>query len=192
MKKYNDYFEKRIFKNKPNKSHEINGKRVWESRSVAVNAVIIIEYNDELYVLMAQRGEGAADNQFKWNVPSGYLDNNETGPEAADREVWEETGFDITTINKIKSDDVVANFLEQPWFVNTDPSANRQNVSLRYGVFFRTKKLPMLTDIFSEPKEIADLKWEKIENIDKYDWAYGHDKVIGQFIQLLVDNGYIE
>ena len=77
--------------------------------------------------------------------------------------------------------------MKQPWFVNTDPSENRQNVSLRYGAYFKSDILPELTDENSEPNEIADLKWEKVKNLDKYDWAYNHDKKIVEFLELIND-----
>jgi len=170
------------FNNIPNKFYKVDDKIIWDSRSVAVIAFIILEKDNDIYVLIGQRGTGAPDNNGLWNCPCGYLDRNETGSEAIDREVWEETGFDIDTIKN-----PIIDYMKQPWFVNTDPSENRQNVSLRYGAYFKSDILPELTDENSEPNEIADLKWEKVKNLDKYDWAYNHDKKIVEFLELIND-----
>ena len=192
IKKYKN-FKPREFKNTPNKSYDVgNGKVVWDSRSVAVNVMVFLDYQDDIYVLIGKRGTGAADNIGKYNVPSGYLDRDETGPEAADREVWEETGFDLTQIDSLMIDDVIVDYLQKPWDVNTLPGANRQNVSLRYGVFLRVDELPELTTVFSEPNEVAEVKWEKLEYIDEYEWAYNHDELIHDFEQLLTDKGYLQ
>lgn len=175
------------FKNIPNQSYRIDDKIFWDSRSVAVNCFIFVKYNDNNYVLIEQRGLGAADNIGKWVSPCGYLDFQETGTEAVTREVWEETGFDLDSIKNL-----IVSFLDQPWFVNTNPSANRQNVSLRYGIYFESDTLLPLTDKYSEPNEIIDLKWVKIEDIGQYDFAYNHDKIILEFENLLIEKGYIQ
>lgn len=200
----------KVFNNIPNKSHfienpnwftkfvnwfrkifkiSVKGRTLWESRSVAVNAYIFAYFNSENYVLVGQRGIGAPDYRGRWNVPSGYMDWNETGSEATNREVWEETGFDLTKIKKI-----IVSFLDQPWFVNTDPNENKQNITLRYGVYFHADTLPDLTDENSEPNEIGDLKWLKLDdfhNNNSYKWAFTHDEKINIFENILIENGYI-
>lgn len=168
------------FNNIPNQSYKIDNKVFWDSRSVAVNCVIFLNMDNNIYVLIGQRGIGTPDNQGLYNIPSGYLDFSETGSEAVKREVWEETGFDLNSI-----DSPIMSFLDQPWHVNTDPSANRQNVSLRYGIYFDSESLPKLTNKYSEPNEVADLKWINIDNLNQYEWAYDHDQLILQFKNIL-------
>ena len=93
----------KTFKNRPNQAFNIGGNVVWNSRSAAIVAVVIAKMGDDLYALINQRGSGAADNRGKFNCTCGYIDWSETGPEAFEREIWEETGIDIDEIKKTKN-----------------------------------------------------------------------------------------
>lgn len=170
------------FKNKPNILHEtIEGKKIWESRSVAVNAVILLMFNNELYVLASKRGPNAADSKGLMNLPSGYLDWDESGTEAMFREIWEECGLDINILLN-NSFYTFTDYIEQPWHVNTIPSENRQNVSLRYGLYADVDNLFDLTTEHNEiVGEVEDSLWLNIKDINKYKWAFNHDKVIEDF-----------
>lgn len=180
------------FKNTPNKCYNVDDKEIWVSRSLAVNGVIIVVNNYNSYVLAGQRGSGSPDFRGLWNVPSGYLDYDETCSDACLREIYEETGLDIKEL--IKNNMVIVSDMEQPWFVNSDPTSNRQNVSLRYGMVvllsgevsddysIDENKFPILTNKYSEPNEVSDLKWINIKDVDNYEWAFNHDKVIKEYL----------
>lgn len=176
------------FKNKPNKSYIVDDsgvqKLVWESRSTAVNLVILMNNGiAEDHVLVSQRGPNAADYRGKWNVIAGYLDWDETGPESAIRECWEEVGFNLPEF--MKNGVVLKKDLDQPWHVKTLPSANRQNISLRYGVYLKAngKEFPWLTLENNEVKgEVSTALWMPISDIDKHEWAFGHDQVIKDYL----------
>jgi 8-oxo-dGTP pyrophosphatase MutT (NUDIX family) len=171
------------FNNVHNKCHTtVNGNQVWESRSVAVNCLVILKIINEYFILIGKRGNGSPDNVGKWNIPSGYMDYNETGTAACYREVWEETGVDIDDIKG----DVILNLLEEPWYVNTDPTENRQNISLRYGIIINTDYFPDFSFENNEPDEVAELKWVNIKHINKYDFAFKHDIVIQQFVNRFI------
>jgi len=175
------------FKNRPNNSYKVDNKIVWESRSPALVAVIIAEFEQEEYVLIGKRGTGAPDNQGKWNVPCGYLDWDENGYDGVCREIYEETGLHIPGLleedgngNNIWISD---NHMTQPFFVNTDPSENRQNVSLSYGLYFVCDyELPKLTTENCEPDEVAEVKWMKLSQLESYDFAFSHDKRIKYYL----------
>jgi 8-oxo-dGTP pyrophosphatase MutT (NUDIX family) len=180
-----------IFKNKPNVSYEVkdekgNKKTIWNSRSVAVNCVVVLVGDFDMmgpFVLASKRGPNAADFQGKWNLVSGYLDYNESGTEAVYREVWEECGINIPAI--IKTHKVISNDLIQPWHVKTEPDENKQNVSLRYGVIIKYKTgetFPLSLEHNEVEGEVEEAIWMPIENIDKYEWAFNHDKVILEYI----------
>ena len=86
------------FNNTPNTLHTIEGRMVPESRSVAVVGVIVaidkhtsLSYLGckDIYVLAEKRSRNM-DSPGKWCLPCGYLDWDETGPEALIREVYEE------------------------------------------------------------------------------------------------------
>ena len=171
------------FNSKPNQSYKVDGKTIWESRSPALVGVIVINYKKDDYVLIGERGKGAADYQGKWNVPCGYLDWNENGTNGIFREIYEETGVYIPNI--LKTDEILDNHMNQPFHVNTDIESNRQNVSLSYGLYFKSDSLPKLSDENSEPDEVGDIKWVKIIDIDKFDFAFDHDERIMMYYEQL-------
>lgn len=171
------------FNNRTNTPHEINGKIIWESRSVAVVGVIIIYQNSIPYVLVSKRGPNSADFKGKMNLVAGYLDWNESGSEGFIREAWEETGFNLPEhLSRLK---VHLNNLDNPWSISSTPSNNLQNVSLRFGVIFelpKNEKLPELTTEHNEVEgEVEDPMWMKISDVYKYDWAFNHDKTINSY-----------
>ncbi len=178
---------KPIFKNRPNKSYKIDGKEIWESRSVAVNLIVLVWTHDLKgpYVLTSKRGPAAADNKGKMNLIAGYLDWDETGEEATYRETWEECGIYIPDLLK-NSSEIVTNDLDNPWYIATKPSENRQNISLRYGVALVLKSniLPKLSTSNNEvPGEIENPMWMPLDDVNKYQWAFNHDQVIFDYIK---------
>lgn len=175
------------FKNTPNKSYQIDGKEIWVSRSVAINVIIMIKHNDDNYILIGKRGRGTPDYVGKWNIPSGYLDWDENGKEACYREVWEECGLDLKKLIDDNYHPFNINDMDNPWYVQTDPSSDKQNVSLRYGYIFQRdfEELPKLTSVHSEENEVEDLEWFKINSLDdlnKKEWAFNHKELIKQYL----------
>jgi 8-oxo-dGTP pyrophosphatase MutT (NUDIX family) len=165
------------FNNKPN--FTINNEDIshWVSRSTAVIVTIIL--NNEK-VLLVKRGHKISSSG-KWCNPCGYLDWNENATECAIREVWEETGLDISDL--IYNKKIKYNFLDYPWDIITNPSLNHnQDIALYFGVLIETEEIPLLTNNNCEEGEIEDAKWIDINSIDKYDIAFNHDKRIIKFI----------
>lgn len=183
------------FKNKPNTQHNIDGRVVWESRSVAVVGTIFIYQNLIPHVLVSRRGPNAEDFQGKMNLIAGYLDWNESGYEALVRETWEEVGFNLPKYlkkaEKIGETAILQNDLNQPWGVNTKIGENHQNISLRYGVAFQIgpdDKFPKLTTKYNEIEgECEDPMWLSLEdpNLESYEWAFNHDIVIEDYYNYL-------
>jgi len=180
------------FKNKPNKCHEItengNKRLIWESRSVAVNCIVVLKNNlCEQYVLVSERGPNAADFVGKLNLISGYLDWNESGTDAVYREAWEECGINLPELINNSFNVVIKNNLNDPWEVETTPNENRQNISLRYGVIlmYNHIELPHLSTEHNEIKgEVEKSWWMPITDIDNYQWAFSHDKVIKKYLKI--------
>lgn len=149
-----------------------DGKRYWVSRSVAVSTFLFLRDGVEIYVLANKRGKGSADFQGLWNCPCGYLDFDETGEEAAVREVREETGY-ILDIKELILDKVI-----------TCPRQNHQNVTLRY---FCEKSLTEVKKKEGEleggeEEEVEEIKLINIKDVDNYEWAFGHKEIIKEII----------
>ena len=163
-----------------NFSVKVDGKEYWISRSIAVAVFIFRKVGDKFQVLLEKRGKGAADNVGKWCSVCGYLDYDETLEEAATRETKEETGFEI---NK-----EYLTFVK----INSDPSENRQNVTVHY-VYFATEDEDFNLDKAQggEKDEIETVEWFDIGTLDEEDhikidiykmyerdFAFNHDKLI--------------
>lgn len=165
------------FKNRENKLHKINGKDVWESRSPAVVVVILAIWKDNIFVLGEKRSETMMDVPGKWVVPCGYIDWDEHGWEAVRREVYEESGLDI---NKYKRYLVHDND-QQPFYVQTNPAENRQNIALTYCLIYDFSAIGLPQEpVNHKDSEVEKLEWIPIERIfnTKYDWAFNHDERI--------------
>jgi 8-oxo-dGTP pyrophosphatase MutT (NUDIX family) len=185
------------FTNRRNTEHKIGDKSVWESRSVAVNCVIVVTDPDittEPFVLISKRGTGAADFQGLWNIPAGYLDYDETTSQSMVREVWEETNIDLYSILSMKEDNknyVVQDYIKKEWGTNSDITNNRQNVSFRFGIYFVMEDFINkihLSDKNSEPNEIGDIKWIPLSKVNDYNFAFNHDTLIKEFVNRYVDH----
>jgi len=187
------------FNNTPNteRIEHLTGDKFWDSRSVAVNTVIVVTNPDittEPFVLISKRGSGAPDFNGLWNIPAGYLDKNETTSEACVREVWEETNINLYSIIEMKEDDenyVVQEYIKREWGTNSDITNNRQNVSFRYGIFFVMEDYENkieLSNRNSEPNEVEEIKWIPLSTIGDYEFAFNHDQLIKDFVRKYVDH----
>ena len=143
-----------------------DGKKYWISRSVAVSVFLYIKHGEEEYILANKRGKGSADYQGLWNCPCGYLDFDETAEQAGVREVLEETGYILDENDLI--------FMK----VITDPRENRQNVSIRFEVHKSLDELKRVEMVGGEENEVDEVKLINVKDVDKYEWAFGHDKII--------------
>lgn len=178
------------FNNRPNKNHLIVDqgiREIWESRSIAVLAVVLLKKDDEYFVLAAKRGPKAMDQCGKMNVVCGYLDWDESALEAAVRETWEECGLYIPSYFDRWDPNL------QPWHVDSNPSSNRQNVTLRYGFVIDANEhgTPELCVDNNEVKgEVEDPRWISLKNVGDHQWAFSHDKVIKQYVSALHENDW--
>lgn len=182
-----------MFENKPNHIVvDIDGNPNWISRSMAVVVTVIL--NNEK-VLLVKRGPKTSSSG-KWCNPCGYLDWNENATQCALREVWEETGLNLSEVytnegitygpdSKYKPE-IESDFisLSHPWDIVTDPNLNHnQDIALYFGVSIKTNKEPSVTNKNCEKGEIDDVKWVDIKNINRYNFAFNHDKRIVKFLK---------
>lgn len=157
------------------------GETVWVHRSIAVAGFVFCKIDGEWCVLANQRGEGAPDFKGYWNCPCGYLDFDETTKEACIREIYEETG--------VKVDPNRLHFISY----NDDPEeSNRQNVTMRFMAIVPEDSIGISTNAIKgqlggEENEVKAIMWIKMSNLDDYQWAFGHDKLIKGLYTLIPD-----
>lgn len=178
------------FKNEPNKCYDIDGQKIWVSRSMAVAGVVFAwrESDEYPHVLISKRGEKSADFKGLMNLVCGYLDYNESATDAIIRETWEEVGLNLKEI--MESDLDIINNMDQPWFVASEPTQNRQNVTMRFGLCFSVdddEVLPKLTTEYNEVVgEVESPQWIPFKDVDNYEWAFGHDQVIKDYLEFIL------
>lgn len=150
-----------------------NGKFLgWFSRSIAVVGAVFCENKEGQWcVLASQRGKGTPDPEFvgKWNIVCGYLDYDETLRDAIHREVYEETGVNLNP-HGFRFDSI-----------NDKPNEDkRQNVTIRYSFVIKGKKCDDITfsHEHNEKDEVGDIKFIPLSDIDKYEWAFNHNRLV--------------
>ena len=148
-----------------------DGKKYWISRSTAVVGTIfsINRQDDTCYVLALKRGTGSETFPGLWCMPCGFIDFDETILEAASREIKEETNLDINpeylAINSI----------------DDDPKSFGQTITFRvFGYVTYRGHISVGTE--GEKDEVAEVKWINVKDIDQYEWAFNHDKLIKKYI----------
>lgn len=155
-----------------------DGQSYWISRSPAVTGLIYV-YNsseDQYYVAIVKRGKGAPDYNGYYCAPCGYSNWNETLYDGMRREVFEEIGLNLELHkNELDDDYDVEDFGEvQPIFINSDPKSNKQNITAYFAYLISSETLPELSMENSEPDESEEVLWVKMEDLDKYEFCFGH------------------
>lgn len=157
-----------------------DGRVIWLSRSCAVTTTVLCRVAGKSYILLGKRGVGCPDEVGKWNLPCGYLDWDETLPEAAVREVFEETGVNLLAIS---DSSILIDCMQQPWRVNSNHRpGSKQNISHHFYRVFTANELPATSTEYCEPNEIDELQWRSIDQLEGLDYAFGHDEVMQEFL----------
>lgn len=165
-----------------------NKRILYDGRYTAVSAYIYTYFKGHWYVLANKRGENAPDYKHCWNIVCGFLERNESGEQGIKREVYEETGFVFNDEDKFT---LIG--------VETEPEkCNNGNVSLQYayladwhkihGVFdydYETTGMPGAELRGGEEKEVEDVEFVAIDNLDKYKWAFNHRETIPEVFKMI-------
>lgn len=168
---------KPLFKNRPNTCHTLpDGTELWISRSCAVMSIVAAKCDGEIYIALGKRGEGVPDEKGKFCLSCGYMDWDENAFDAARREVWEELGLDV-------SDEREWGYNTQPWWVQSEPTANRQNITMRFWFRANCLELPQLSAENSEENEVEELCWVPLKEAVEMDLAFNHQLVLKQFFK---------
>ena len=164
------------------------GKKYWISRAMAVCGIVIVrDNNNNYYVLVNKRGEGAPNYKGCWNLICGYLDWDETLKEAVSREVLEETKVDIPPS------------LWEFTYLADDPNKDDlQNVTVRYKTIITMDQFKRFSEVGKnkiaayggEVNEVADIWLMPLnkESIDSVEWAFNHKDIV-KYEMLRYNNG---
>lgn len=145
----------------------------YVSRSCAAEAVVLCKKNGVWHVLANKRGPGCFNNVGLWNVPSGYVDTDETCEQTAVRETFEETGVSIYERNLTL------------YRLDSVPTG-RQNIVAVYYTVLNREELPRTSDEYSEKGEVAEIKWIPETEFDHYRWiSENHIGRVNEIIKLL-------
>lgn len=160
------------FKNRHNECYDTTcGKKLWHSRNVAVCTCLIRtkpEDSTKIQVLGVKRGKSMT-HEGKYCFPCGYLDWDETVPQAAIREIWEETGLAVD-LNDLD-------------FYQIDSDFNKfsQNVTVHFNLYYVGDDEPHGKNC--EPDEVDEVRWFDFEEAEELDWAFDHKERIKVLIK---------
>jgi 8-oxo-dGTP diphosphatase len=122
-----------------------NSNQPVHLRHVVVDMLVI----KERQILLVKRGgEDWFMEKGKWALPGGYLDRDETGKQAAVREVREETGYETKVIRLLWVND-------NPYRPN---ESWRQNVALIY-------LMKPLKKVGEHDHEISEARWFDLDHL---------------------------
>lgn len=145
------------------------GKKFWFSRTVGVSQVIFAKNKQNMWCILAkQRGKGNSSFPHMWTLPCAYIDFNQTGEQATQKETYESTHV-FVPLKNIKF-----------FTALTSPSINKQNVELVYYTIIENKTIDDIP-ITLPPNNLnvtENAKWIPINNIQHYNWAFDHDDMI--------------
>lgn len=156
------------------------GETWYDGRYCGVSGIVLLQKGTSYYILANKRGKGSADFKHLWNLPCGFLENTESGPEGVVREIFEECGVSIPKE------------LFTLYDVETEPEkCHKGHVTIRY-IAFITDELPGIDfsefnhigSTGGEQDEVEDRKWIPIQDYKNYDWAFNHEKVIEDLIKI--------
>lgn len=165
-----------------------DGKKYWISRAMATRSEVIVQDNDQLYLLINKRGPGTPDFQGCWNITCGYLEYDVTLEENASKELLEETSVYIQS-SKWKLQ-----------HIESDPErGNRQNVTAVYRVvltmdeFNQSKALGYTLSIEGGEENEVSSVWLMpltMENINSIEWAFNHKETAIKILQQYTGKEY--
>jgi len=117
-------------------------------------------------ILLVQRGPDYLE-PYKWALPGGYVERNETVKQAALREIYEETGYRCRVVDLFTVVDTPRRLHDE-----------RQNISFIY-------LCRPLTKTKQPDHEIKKIKWFDLNHLPpKKDFAFDHYRHIKLFLKL--------
>lgn len=153
-----------------------DGTKFYRNRGIGVVMLAFIKINRKFHVLCNKRGARTSEAALLWNLPSGYLDWDESGEDAAVRETLEECGIDIPLplVHEVEH--------------STSPKENRQNIIFRYLAILPSSfsKIPLIPND-PEEDEVREVKWIPIDEINNYNFAWNQLETIKRIFNTYIN-----
>ena len=169
------------------------GETLWSGCYSATCGITILRVKrflrkSKYYVLANKRGKGTPDFKHMWNLPCGFIEPSESGPECVRREILEECGIDIPAKLFV--------FLE----TDTRPTTrNKGHITLRYLAIIDKNTEGIDSSHFNEigttggeVDEVEERKWIDIDDVQNYSWAFNHAAVLKRISQGLKNRKLIK
>lgn len=131
----------------------------------AVGAIIEKVSNNKRYILIQDRSKNNDDIETGMiEIPAGKIREYENIFDALRREVWEETGLNITEIVGEKEKAVSANNGYET--ISYEPFCCTQNLSGGYSIILQTFICHAEGELLKQTNETINIHWELLSNIE--------------------------
>jgi|APSaa5957512535_1039671.scaffolds.fasta_scaffold19357_7 8-oxo-dGTP diphosphatase len=138
----------------------------YPMQSVCADAIVV--HNDE--ILLIKRNTEPFKDQYA--LPGGHLDlTDKNTQEAAERELKEETGIDLSKCEVLKFTEV-GTFSE----INRDPRGRYISVVYSYELMYKPR-------LVLDPKEVKSALWMDISDIYRGVLAFDHYEILLKFLR---------
>jgi 8-oxo-dGTP diphosphatase len=127
--------------------------------ALTVDAIVFVNDENGTSVLLIERG--IEPYKGKWALPGGFVNSNELLETACKRELKEETGLEVKSMEQFKTYDAI----------NRDP--RHRTISVVYSTEISKKAKVKGGD------DAAHAKWFPVNNLP--DMAFDHSKILSDF-----------
>lgn len=141
---------------------------VPETARLTVDVVLFGEFDDDLWVLMIERGWDP--HKDKWALPGGHVDRDEDTEAAAHRELAEETGIKVGSLEFVGA-------YAQP---GRDPRG-------RYVTFAYAARMPHRIEP-TAGDDAASAQWVRVNDLFQSEpgrIAFDHDRIIRNAMEVI-------
>lgn len=174
-------------------NHPLYGQTIYDGCYACITAITLwFSKDNNIYIPVNKRGSGCSTFPGKWNIPCGFLENNENGMQCASRELYEENGIKIPPERFIYYNN---NLCDEP--------------SRRFKGHAVSRFIAILTDedfengiidvthfneigtTGGEKNEVSEREWIRLDMYNMYDWAFDQKMVLDELCED-IRNGIIK
>ncbi len=133
--------------------------------AVTVDSVVFCKANNQFKVLLIQRKKDPFKDE--WALPGGFVNEGENLETAAKRELYEETGVKVESIEQVQA-------FGEP---GRDPRGHTISIAFLSRIFCEEDLKPS--------DDAKDAKWFDVEKLPTMKLAFDHDEIINVAQQFL-------